>query len=148
MHIMSFSERAYTEVPEDLIIENGSSYFGIPNTNFDAKIGSRLMNEYLDERVYAEELGFDGVMLGHHGSDYHVEFTRKRCHKVGRAPTEDNLLIIYLPDEGDWNRAVDQMEIHGHRPVKAFNPYWDKKGKTFEDSDGYRVVLQNSSWPS
>ena len=66
MHIMSFSERAYIELPEDLIIENGSSYFGIPNTNFNAKIGSRLMNEYLDERVYAEELGFDGVMLNEH----------------------------------------------------------------------------------
>jgi alkanesulfonate monooxygenase SsuD/methylene tetrahydromethanopterin reductase-like flavin-dependent oxidoreductase (luciferase family) len=63
---MSFSERAYIELPEDLIIENGSSYFGIPNTNFDAKIGSRLMNEYLDERIYAEELGFDGVMLNEH----------------------------------------------------------------------------------
>ena len=24
------------------------------------------MNEYLDERVYAEELGFDGVMLNEH----------------------------------------------------------------------------------
>lgn len=66
MHIMSFSERAYIDVPEDLIIENGSSYFGIPNTNFNPQIGGRLMNEYLDERVYAEELGFDGVMLNEH----------------------------------------------------------------------------------
>src|SRR5919199_5426842 len=66
MHIMSFSERAYIELPEDLIIENGSSYFGIPNTHFDSKVGSRLMNEYLDERVYTEELGFDGVMLNEH----------------------------------------------------------------------------------
>jgi alkanesulfonate monooxygenase SsuD/methylene tetrahydromethanopterin reductase-like flavin-dependent oxidoreductase (luciferase family) len=63
---MSFSERAYINLPEDLIIENGSSYFGIPNTNFDPQIGSRLMNEYLDERIYAEELGFDGVMLNEH----------------------------------------------------------------------------------
>jgi len=31
--------------------------------------------------------------------------------------------------------------------VKAFNPYWDKNGKTFEDPDGYRVVLQRASWP-
>jgi alkanesulfonate monooxygenase SsuD/methylene tetrahydromethanopterin reductase-like flavin-dependent oxidoreductase (luciferase family) len=66
MHIMSFSERAYINLPEDLIIENGSSYFGIPNTNFDPQIGSQLMNEYLDERIYAEELGFDGVMLNEH----------------------------------------------------------------------------------
>jgi alkanesulfonate monooxygenase SsuD/methylene tetrahydromethanopterin reductase-like flavin-dependent oxidoreductase (luciferase family) len=63
---MSFSERAYTHVPENLIIENGSSYFGIPNTYFDPQKGGQLMNEYLDERVYAEELGFDGVMLNEH----------------------------------------------------------------------------------
>ena len=33
MHIMSFSEREYVDVSEDAIIENGSSYFGLPNTN-------------------------------------------------------------------------------------------------------------------
>jgi Questin oxidase-like len=31
--------------------------------------------------------------------------------------------------------------------VKAFNPYWDRNGKTFEDPDGYRVVLQHANWP-
>lgn len=66
MHIMSFSEREYVDVSEDAIIENGSSYFGLPNTMFDADRGGQLMNEYLDERVYAEELGFDGVMLNEH----------------------------------------------------------------------------------
>src|SRR5215813_14084937 len=66
MHIMSFSERAYIYVPEDEIIKNGSSYFGVPNTYFDPQKGSQLLNEYLDERVYAEELGFDGVMLNEH----------------------------------------------------------------------------------
>jgi hypothetical protein len=38
------------------------------------------------------------------------------------------------------------MEKAGHKPVTAFNPYWDKNGKTFEDPDGYRVVLQNTAW--
>jgi hypothetical protein len=52
-----------------------------------------------------------------------------------------------LPDEADWKRAVDQMERHGHRPVKSFNPYWDRNGKTYEDPDGYRVVLQHAAWP-
>ena len=66
MHIMSFSEREYVDVSEDAIIENGSSYFGLPNTMFDAGRGGQLMNEYLDERIYAEELGFDGVMLNEH----------------------------------------------------------------------------------
>ncbi|MEE9270097.1 MAG: VOC family protein [Candidatus Krumholzibacteria bacterium] len=100
--------------------------------------------EVLDE--FNDHDGFNGVMLGHTGAAYHLEFTRKRGHKAGRAPTEDNLLVFYLPDATEWNRAVARLEGLGYKPVKAFNPYWDKKGKTFEDPDGYRVVLQNTSW--
>jgi catechol 2,3-dioxygenase-like lactoylglutathione lyase family enzyme len=90
--------------------------------------------------------GFDGVMLGHRGAGYHLEFTRKHGHAVGKAPTQDNLLVFYLPDEADWQRAVNRLDRHGYKPVSAFNPYWDRKGKTFEDPDGYRVVLQNAAW--
>jgi hypothetical protein len=32
--------------------------------------------------------------------------------------------------------------------VRAFNPYWDRHGKTFADPDGYRVVLQHAAWPA
>ena len=90
--------------------------------------------------------GFDGVMLGRQGAAYHLEFTRKAGHTAGRAPTEDNLLVFYLPDAEEWGRAVARLEGLGHKPVRAFNPYWDKQGKTFEDPDGYRVVLQNAAW--
>jgi hypothetical protein len=85
-------------------------------------------------------------MLGRKGAAYHLEFTRKAGHTAGRAPTEDNLLVFYLPDEADWKAAVDRLEAAGHRPVEAFNPYWDKNGRTFEDPDGYHVVLQNAAW--
>jgi catechol 2,3-dioxygenase-like lactoylglutathione lyase family enzyme len=90
--------------------------------------------------------GFDGVMLGRKGAAYHLEFTRKAGHKAGKAPTEDNLLVFYLPDAKEWERAVARLEGLGHKPVEAFNPYWDRNGKTFEDPDGYRVVLQNAAW--
>src|SRR5437773_1428613 len=73
--------------------------------------------------------GFDGVMLGHRGAAYHLEFTRKRGHAAGRAPTEDNLLVFYLPDPDAWRQAVERMTRHGYQPVKAFNPYWDRVGK-------------------
>jgi alkanesulfonate monooxygenase SsuD/methylene tetrahydromethanopterin reductase-like flavin-dependent oxidoreductase (luciferase family) len=66
MHIMTFSERPYFDVPEDEIIANGSSYFGLPNSLVDPVRGGQLYNEYFDERIYAEELGFDGVMLNEH----------------------------------------------------------------------------------
>lgn len=96
---------------------------------------------------FADHDGFDGVMLGHPGEQYHLELTAKRGHPVGRAPTMDNLLVFYLPDAEDWRAAVERMRSCGHEPVESFNPYWDRQGKTFEDPDGYRVVLQNAKWP-
>ncbi|HZH26288.1 MAG TPA: VOC family protein [Azospirillaceae bacterium] len=91
--------------------------------------------------------GFDGVMLGHPNAPYHLEFTRHHGHTAGRAPTQDNLLVFYLPERAAWEDAVSRMKNHGHAPVPSYNPYWDRHGVTFEDPDGYRVVLQNTSWP-
>lgn len=90
--------------------------------------------------------GFDGVMLGRNGAPYHLEFTHKRGHEAGRAPGPDNLIVFYLPDNAVWQQAIDRMFAAGYDSVPSFNPYWDVKGKTFEDIDGYRVVLQNSAW--
>ena len=95
---------------------------------------------------FCDHDGFDGVMLGCEGAAYHLEFTRKAGHKTGNAPTQDNLLVFYLPDAEDWKRALARLEGLGYEPVRSFNPYWDKQGKTFEDPDGYRVVLQNAAW--
>ena len=55
--------------------------------------------------------GFDGVMLGQPGATYHLEFTHKNGHSVGRAPTEDNLLVFYLPEAAE-----------GSRPLIAWSP--------------------------
>jgi catechol 2,3-dioxygenase-like lactoylglutathione lyase family enzyme len=103
-------------------------------------LGLEVLYEFRDHD------GFDGVMLGGQGAAYHLEFTRKAGHRAGRAPTEDNLLVFYLPDGVDWRAAVTRLEEAGHQPVRAFNPYWDRQGRTFEDPDGYRVVLQNAAW--
>ena len=89
--------------------------------------------------------GFDGVMLGWAGVPYHFEFTRARGHRAGRAPTLDNLLVFYLPDVDEWKGTVQTMRDAGFDPVPSFNPYWDREGVTFEDPDGYRVVLQCSA---
>lgn len=91
--------------------------------------------------------GFDGVMLGRRGAGYHLEFTRAAGHTAGRALSADHLLVFYLPDEAEWWAAGARLERAGHKPVPSFNPYWDRRGRTFEDPDGYRVVLQNADWP-
>lgn len=90
--------------------------------------------------------GFDGLILGWAEAPYHLEFTRARGHRAGRAPTLDNLLVFYLPDKDEWKGAVRRMHAAGFEPVPSFNPYWDREGVTFEDPDGYRVVLQRSAW--
>ena len=90
--------------------------------------------------------GFDGIILGHPQHPYHLEFTTQRGHQVGRAPTKDHLLVFYIPDQAEWEASCARMLAAGFTRVSSYNPYWDKRGRTFEDLDGYRVVLHNTAW--
>ena len=95
---------------------------------------------------FTDHDGFDGVILGKTGAPYHLEFTHAHGHKAGRAPTADNLIVFYISDESAWAAAIARMKRAGFEPVASFNPYWDRDGVTFEDPDGYRVVLQREAW--
>ena len=90
--------------------------------------------------------GIDGVMLGFAGAPYHLEFTRQRGMSAGRAPTEDNLLVFYVPDRREWEAVMARLAASGHDAVSSINPNWDRAGMTFEDPDGYRIVIQNGAW--
>lgn len=103
-------------------------------------IGLSILGSFEDHE------GFDGVMLGLPGAAYHLEFTRKHGHSAGHAPTLDNLLVFYISDKQEWLNATERMAAAGYKRVPSFNPYWDRLGQTYEDPDGYRVVIQNQSW--
>ena len=92
--------------------------------------------------------GFDGVMLSVPGADHHFEFTHCKTHPVAPRPTREDLAIFYLPMASEWQSACANMLAAGFRQVSAFNPYWDAQGRTFEDHDGYCVVLKNAEWRS
>ncbi|PON12104.1 hypothetical protein C2W62_41375, partial [Candidatus Entotheonella serta] len=73
MFIGYFTERPYQDV--------ASGYFGatgkpimdlnVSNDIYDSKLANQLYNRYLDEKIYAEEMGFDGLMLNeHHGTPF------------------------------------------------------------------------------
>ena len=96
--------------------------------------------------AFAGHDGFDGLMLGYPQAPYHLEFTCQPSLSVPTAPTAENLLIFYLPELGEWQAAVARMEAAGYQAVAAYNPYWDQHGRTFEDPDGYRIVLQRTAW--
>ena len=90
---------------------------------------------------FARHEGYDGVMLGLPGRTHHLEFTRHAGGSPCPAPSRDNLIVFYVPDAAHLVRARDRLERLGHRPVAPENPYWRDKGVTFEDPDGWRIVL-------
>jgi catechol 2,3-dioxygenase-like lactoylglutathione lyase family enzyme len=95
---------------------------------------------------FEDHAGFDGAMLGRAGMHYHFEFTHCRTHPVNPTPTGEDLVVLYVPDEGEWQSICAALLAAGFTETVAFNPYWMRRGKTFEDPDGYRVVLQNDEW--
>jgi catechol 2,3-dioxygenase-like lactoylglutathione lyase family enzyme len=95
---------------------------------------------------FENHAGFDGVVVGRRGCPWHIEFTHQHGVTVDRAPTTEHLLVLYLPERDAWCAAVERLEALGAMACESENPYWDRQGKTFEDPDGYRIVLQNSSW--
>lgn len=108
---------------------------------YEHRLGFQRLGEFRDHE------GFDGVMLGHPQAGYHLEFTRSDEHSAGEAPTQESLLVFYVPDQETWQQVVDEIE-KTVAPVKSLNPYWDQHGRTYEDPDGYRVVIQNAAWKS
>ena len=95
---------------------------------------------------FTDHDGFDGVMLGIAGANYHFEFTTCRADAVRPSPTVEDLAVFYVPSQTEWQLLCTRVQAAGFNVVASFNPYWDLGGRTFEDHDGYRIVLYNASW--
>ncbi len=91
---------------------------------------------------FQDHAGYDGVMLGLPGTDYHLEFTSHIDGSPCPAPTADNLLVLYFDNDSQMYDVVERLAAAGHGPVDAENPFWDEAGaQTFQDPDGWRIVL-------
>jgi quinol monooxygenase YgiN/catechol 2,3-dioxygenase-like lactoylglutathione lyase family enzyme len=142
-----YEQTHVVELPETVIAEVATLRVARPTDRMEEVIRFYRDGIGLQELGRFEDHdGFDGVMLGAPNSPYHLEFTRCQGHVAGPAPTQDNLLVFYVPDQKQWQDALGRMQTSGYQPVQSFNPYWDRRGRTFEDPDGYRVVIQNASW--
>jgi len=100
-------------------------------------LGFTCVGEFFDHD------GYSGVMIGYPGAGWHLEFT------TGSSVTpadEDDLLVLYIPDEQVQERLTTRLHDAGHSPVKSANPYWDRCGRTYEDPDGRRIVLAFRDW--
>ncbi|WP_409362335.1 hypothetical protein [Burkholderia sp. Bp8984] len=68
--------------------------------------------------------------------------TVRRIRSPRRRP--EDLIVFYPPDRPAWEAAYARAVAHGFMRATSFNPYWNASGQTFEDADGYRIVLQNA----
>ena len=95
---------------------------------------------------FEEHEEFDGTMLGIKGENVHFEFTFSHLHPVAPTPTAEDLLVFYLPAVEAWQHRCKCLLAAGFKEVPSFNPYWSQNGRTFEDRDGYRLVVQRAAW--
>jgi catechol 2,3-dioxygenase-like lactoylglutathione lyase family enzyme len=86
------------------------------------------------------------LMLGWPGATWHLELVGDLGGQTPPAPTEEDLLVLYLDGKIDAD-VVDRLVRSGGIVVTARNPYWDEWGITIKDPDGYRLVLTTRAWP-
>ncbi len=67
MLIGHFTEQPWQDDSSGLM-GTQSTDLSISNEHYNPSVGSQLYNRYLDEKVYAEEMGFDALMLNEHHS--------------------------------------------------------------------------------
>jgi catechol 2,3-dioxygenase-like lactoylglutathione lyase family enzyme len=111
------------------------------------------------ERFWVDGLGLDVLlrlddsaegghallMVGWPGAGWHLELVADPGGETPPAPTEEDLLVLYLDGPVD-GAMVSRLITAGGRRVPARNPYWDEWGVTIADPDGYRLVLSTRSW--
>ncbi|WP_090240175.1 VOC family protein [Lentibacillus halodurans] len=89
--------------------------------------------------------GYTGVILGMPNAAYHLEFTKHANGSPCPAPTEDNLLVFYIPNKNEIDVVGSRLHEMGYPEVSPENDYWKEKGITIEDPDGWRIVLMNTN---
>jgi len=89
--------------------------------------------------------GYDGVMIGLPGIDYHLEFISYQAGSPGKAPSNENLLVLYFENISIVEKLANKLINMGYQIVEPENPYWINISKTIADPDGWRVVLVSNS---
>jgi len=67
MFIGHFTEQPWQDQKTNLMGARNTT-LDISNELYDPMVGADLYNRYIDEKMYAEEVGFDGLMLNEHHS--------------------------------------------------------------------------------
>jgi alkanesulfonate monooxygenase SsuD/methylene tetrahydromethanopterin reductase-like flavin-dependent oxidoreductase (luciferase family) len=73
MQIFNFHLMPYAHADLDAIRANGTAWLTFSNKHYDPEKGAQLYHDYLDQLEFADELGFDGVVVNeHHQTAYGI----------------------------------------------------------------------------
>ncbi|MEZ4704066.1 MAG: VOC family protein [Bdellovibrionota bacterium] len=103
-------------------------------------LGLPILGEFIDHD------GFDGLMIGFENHTHHLEFTVEKDATFNVFSHTEDLIVFYIPDLDQWSQTVQRLKEQKVPCVPSSNPYWDLHGLTFEDPNGYRVVLCKKTW--
>jgi catechol 2,3-dioxygenase-like lactoylglutathione lyase family enzyme len=104
-------------------------------------LGLKVLGEFKDHHDYS------GVFMGIPGQSWHLEFTASSAPPAHQ-PDDDDLLVFYASSLEEFAAMKTRFVKNQVVQVKPSNPYWAKNGITFEDPDGYRVVISIVRTPS
>jgi catechol 2,3-dioxygenase-like lactoylglutathione lyase family enzyme len=123
------------------------SHLRVARPSRDLKAAERFWVEGLGLQVLfrADAGGEALLMVGWPGAAWHLELVGDPDGETPPAPTEEDLLVLYL-DEPAGDEVIARLVASGGRLVTARNPYWQEWGVTIADPDGYRLVLSSRSW--
>lgn len=119
-----FTERPYQDPDASWWGTTGRRLVDLDSTNgdYDPKLGSELYNRYLDEKIYAEEVGFDALALNeHHSTPFCMgQVTNVEAAILARITKKAKIVLIgnILPiwDDPLWlaeQLAIIDMISHG-----------------------------------
>lgn len=114
----------------------------------DIEVTKAFYTKYLEMNVlsfFEDHKGFDGIILGQSGLDFHLEFTKCLYEEVLPTTNKEDLLVFFEPEETKYLNRCEQLESSGAQRNTSFNSYWDKKGRTYLDPNGYRLVIYNGA---
>ena len=90
--------------------------------------------------AFKNHAGYDGVMLGHKGLGWHLEFTQNE-RTVKHRTDPDDFLVFYTATLEDYHEILERLKKHKIRQIQPENPYWLENGIVINDPDQFKVVI-------
>ena len=97
MFIGKFVERAYQDTSQDFRTrQRDTQDMALSNREFDSKRGADMYHRYFDEHCYAEEMGYDAIMLNEHHNGPFCMGSQPNIEAAVLARITNRIKIVFL----------------------------------------------------